>query len=106
MSGKSSYAKCIKRLLSRFKQRAAWVRNDLLYVNELEKYEKRLIDEWDHAFGEMQDDLAEIKSLTEEEKAKAGRKLLSDIEKKDIRIRPKCEEAFVMRGSYHMITSY
>ncbi len=65
-----------------FKQRAAWVRNDLLYVNELEKYEKRLIDEWDHAFGEMQDDLAEIKSLTEEEKAKAGRKLLSDIEKK------------------------
>lgn len=36
----------------------------------------------DHAFGEMQDDLAEIKSLTEEEKAKAGRKLLSDIEKK------------------------
>ena len=56
-----------------FKHRAAWVRNDLLYVNELEKYEKRLIDEWDHAFGEMQDDLAEIKSLTEEEKAKAGR---------------------------------
>ena len=88
-----------------FKQRAAWVRNDLLYVNELEKYEKRLIDEWDHAFGEMQDDLAEIKSLTEEEKAKAGRKLLSDIEKKDIRIRPKCEEAFVMRGSYHMLAN-
>lgn len=88
-----------------FKQRAAWVRNDLLYVNELEKYEKRLIDEWDHAFGEMQDDLAEIKSLTEEEKAQAGRKLLSDIEKKDIRIRPKCEEAFVMRGSYHMLAN-
>ena len=88
-----------------FKQRAAWVRNDLLYVNELEKYEKRLIDEWDHAFGEMQDDLAEIKSLTEEEKAKAGRKLLSDIEKKDIRIRPKCEEAFVMRGSYHLLAN-
>lgn len=57
-----------------------------------------------HAFGEMQDDLAEIKSLTEEEKAKAGRKLLSDIEK-DIRIRPKCEEAFVMRGSYHMLAN-
>jgi len=40
-----------------------------------------------------------------EEKAKAGRKLLSDIEKKDIRIRPKCEEAFVMRGSYHMLAN-
>lgn len=88
-----------------FKQRAAWVRNDLLYVNELEKYEERLIDEWYHAFGEMQDDLAEIKSLTEEEKVQAGRQLLSDIEKRDIRIRPKCEEAFVMRGSYHMLAN-
>lgn len=88
-----------------FKQRAVWVRHDLLFVNELEIYEKRLIDEWKHAFGEMLDDLAEIKSLTEEEKAKAGRKLLSDIEKKDIRIRPKCEEAFVMRGSYHILAN-
>lgn len=88
-----------------FEQRATWVRNDLLYVDELEKYEKRLIDEWDHAFSEMQDELAEINLLTEEEKVKAGRKLLSDIENKDIRIRPKCEEPFVMRGSYHMLAN-
>lgn len=88
-----------------FKQRASWVRNDLLYVNELEKYEKCLIDEWDHVFAEMQDNLAEIKSITEEEKSRAGRKLLSDIEKRDIRIRPKCQEAFVMRGSYHILAN-
>ena len=29
----------------------------------------------------------------------------SEIEKKDIRIRPKCQEAFVMRGSYHMLAN-
>ena len=88
-----------------FKQRANWVRNDLLYVNELEKYEQRLIDEWEHAFAAMEDDLAEFNGVIEDEKAKAGRMLFSDIEKRDIRIRPKCQEAFVMRGSFHMLAN-
>lgn len=88
-----------------FKQRANWVRNDLLFVNELEKYEQRLIDEWEHAFVAMEDDLAEYSGVTEEEKIKEGRRLFSEIEKKDIRIRPKCQEAFVMRGSYHMLAN-
>ena len=88
-----------------FKQRANWVRNDLLYVNELEKYEQRLIDEWEHAFAAMEEDLAEFNGATEDEKTKAGRALLSDIEKRDIRIRPKCQEAFVMRGSFHMLAN-
>ena len=88
-----------------FKQRANWVRNDLLFVNELEKYEQRLIDEWEHAFAAMEDDLAEYSGVTEEEKIKEGRRLFSEIEKKDIRIRPKCQEAFVMRGSYHMLAN-
>ena len=88
-----------------FKQRANWVRNDLLFVNELEKYEQRLIDEWEHAFAAMEDDLTEYSGVTEEEKIKEGRRLFSEIEKKDIRIRPKCQEAFVMRGSYHMLAN-
>lgn len=88
-----------------FKQRANWVRNDLLYVNELENYEQRLIDEWEHAFAAMEDDLAKYKRVTEEEKIKEGCKLFSEMEKKDIRIRPKCQEAFVMRGSYHMLAN-
>ena len=88
-----------------FKQRANWVRNDLLYVNELENYEQRLIDEWEHAFAAMEDDLAGYRGVTEEEKITEGRRLFSEIEKKDIRIRSKCQEAFVMRGSYHMLAN-
>ena len=88
-----------------FNQRANWVRNDLLYVNELEKYEECLIDEWEHCFAAMEDELAEYIEATEEEKIKKGRCLFNDIEKKDIRIRPKCQEAFVMRGSYHMLAN-
>lgn len=89
-----------------FKQRANWIRNDLLFVNELEIYEQRLIDEWEHCFVEMQDELNDFDSSpTEKEKAKFGRNLFSEIEKKDIRIRPKCKEAFVMRGSYHILAN-
>lgn len=88
-----------------FKQRANWIRNDLIYVNELGKYEERLIDEWEHSFAAMEDDLTECVGVTEDEKIKAGRKLFNDIEKQDIRIRPKCQEAFVMRGSYHILAN-
>lgn len=88
-----------------FRQRASWVRNDLLYVNELGQYEQRLIDEWEHAFAAMEETLSETNNAIEEEKAKEGRQLFSDIEKRDIRIRPKCQEAFIMRGSYHILAN-
>ncbi|OUO40596.1 hypothetical protein B5F82_04020 [Megamonas hypermegale] len=88
-----------------FKQRASWVRNDLLYVNELEKYEECLIDEWEHSFAEMEDNLNDIKLITEKDKIKAGRNLLSNIRRKDIRIRPKCQDPFIMRGSYHLLSN-
>ena len=88
-----------------FRQRASWVRNDLLYVNELGQYEQRLIDEWEHAFAAMEETLSETNNATEGEKAKEGRQLFSDIEKRDIRIRPKCQETFIMRGSYHILAN-
>lgn len=88
-----------------FRQRASWVRNDLLYVNELGQYEQRLIDEWEHAFAAMEETLSETNHATEREKAKEGRQLFSEIEKRDIRIRPKCQEAFIMRGSYHSLAN-
>ena len=88
-----------------FRQRASWVRNDLLYVNELGQYEQRLIDEWEHAFAAMEETLSETNHATEREKAKEGRQLFSEIEKRDIRIRPKCQEAFIMRGSYHILAN-
>ena len=88
-----------------FKQRASWVRDDLLYVNELEHYEQRLVDEWNHAFAEMEENLSEKDEVTEKEKAIEGRNLFFNMGKGNIRIRPKCEEAFIMRGSYHMLAN-
>ena len=88
-----------------FQQRANWVRNDLLYMNELEKYESELIDEWEHCFIEMEDDLSICSNITENEKIEKGRKLFSELENKNFRIRPKCDSPFVMRGSYHILAS-
>ncbi|HCL4458723.1 TPA: hypothetical protein N2D04_003837 [Clostridium botulinum] len=89
-----------------FKQRANWIRNDLLYVNELDDYERKLIDEWKHCFYAMQDDLEDYDDkITEKIKVKSGKELFSTLEEKDIRIREKCSEAFVMRGSYHILAN-
>ena len=88
-----------------FRQRASWIRNNLLYINELEQYEHRLVDEWEHAFATMEENLSTAINATEDEKAREGRQLFSNMEDKDIRIRPKCQEAFIMRGSYHILAN-
>lgn len=89
-----------------FRQRANWIRNDLLYVNELEKYEQRLIDEWEHHFASMEDNLSMIKpAASEDDKVRYGQALFREIESGDIRIRAKVEDAFVMRGSYHILAN-
>lgn len=89
-----------------FKQRANWVREELLYTNELDKYEKRLIDEWEHSFYAMQDDLSDYgDQITEDIKVSNAKKLYREIEEKDIRIRDRCSDAFVMRGSYHILAN-
>ena len=93
----------IKDYYRAYHQRASWIRNDLLYVNELDRYEKRLIDEWEHAFAEMEENLRDLEVITDKAKIKAGRSLFSKIGDKDIRIRSKCQEAFIMRGTYHML---
>jgi hypothetical protein len=87
-----------------FTQRNKWIQEDLLYIDELDKYERRLIDEWEHLFANMDDDIDS--NSGENEKQKAGRNLYSQIEQNvDIRIRPKCSDAFVMRGSYHILAN-
>ena len=89
-----------------FRQRASWIRNDLLFVNELEKYEQCLIDEWEHYFASMEDELSIFGSCaTEDTKIKCGQALFKEIESGDIRIRPKVHDAFVMRGSYHILAN-
>lgn len=89
-----------------FEQRANWVREDLLYINELGEYEERLLDEWQRLFFEMEEELDEYGELIEEkQKQKYGRSLFNRMQNIDIRIRPRCSDPFVMRGSYHILAN-
>lgn len=87
-----------------FKQRANWIREDLLFVNELDSYEDKLIDEWKRVFFRMKEDL-EDEEVTEKLKIKKGKQLYNVIQDKDLRIRERCSNAFVMRGSYHCLSN-
>lgn len=86
-----------------FSQRNNWIKDDLLYINELEDYERKLVEEWEHLFARMQDEVSE--NSDEGSKQKTGRALFDCIEDRDIRIRPQCSEPFVMRGSYHILAN-
>jgi hypothetical protein len=104
--GSNSLRMAIRDYYRAFQQRANWVREELLFTNELDKYEKRLIDEWEHSFYAMQDDLSDYgDQITEDIKVTRGKKLYREIEEKDLRIRDRCSDAFVMRGSYHILAN-
>ena len=86
-------------------QRSSWLRQGLVYANELDTYEHRLKDAWEHAFAQMQEDLEDYGSPTEQEKIKAGKKLYSRVMDQDIRIRQAVNASYVMQGTYHHLAN-
>lgn len=84
-----------------FEQRSKWVREELLVDDELESYEQRLVDEWSRFRNVCLD---EISGSSVEEMRQLGLRILKWMElEADIRIRPKVDAAYVMRGSFHML---
>jgi len=85
-----------------FTQRSRWIREDLLYVGELKRYEKRLVEEWEIHFEGMREELGD--KATEEEKVKAAKELYKWIEQGNLlQIRSGVSEPCISRGSYHML---
>jgi hypothetical protein len=87
-----------------FEQRAKWIREDLLHVGELDRYETRLIEEWRIRYEIMRENFGE--ELAEVHMQDDGRALYNWVETQaEIRIRPKVTEPYVMRGSYHILAN-
>ena len=84
-----------------YQQRAKWVREDLLYIDELESYETQLVDEWQRLFEISKEELLDNESSDENVKRSIGKKLYNDIESLDIYIRERVTQPFIMRGTYH-----
>lgn len=84
--------------------RSRWLQHgSLLLPDELDRYDSRLVDEWDHRFAAMEDELGQ--EADEDDKRKAGRALLGELENLNCPIREKCTHAFVMRGSFHILAN-
>jgi hypothetical protein len=100
-AGKKRIAAAIRDYYRAFEQRSRWLRNDLLLVGDLGKYERKLIEEWELVFEAMRDEVGA--GAAEDAKEKAAREVLKWAESVTIPIRPRVTEPFVTRGSLHML---
>jgi len=86
-----------------FEQRSRWAREELLFGGEIEKYEKKLIDEWERYKLALEDEMSDIND-NELEYQKFGRKVFNWMEQDaNIYIRNQVKEPYVIRGSYHIL---
>jgi len=87
-----------------FEQRSRWAREQLLVGDEVESFERRLIDEWERYAAAMTEELAPAPS--EIELKKMGRQIFNWMEQTaDLRMRPTVAEPYVMRGSFHILAN-
>ena len=100
-AGKRRVALAVQDYYRAFEQRSRWLRQELLLIGDLGNYERRLVREWEHVFEAMRDELGA--SAAEQAKEASARKILEWAERVSIPIRPAVTEAFVTRGSLHIL---
>jgi hypothetical protein len=85
-----------------FTQRSRWLRRELVGIDELDRYEERLVDEWRFVFTNLTAELAE--DSDDNGKTKCGRDIfVRAAETAKARIRERYEETFMTRGSLHLL---
>jgi hypothetical protein len=85
-----------------FAQRARWVREDLVEVGELERYERRLQEEWNRLWLPDTDDDPEAQS--ENDARGRGRDVQLACERAMFEpIRPRVAAPYIQRGSMHIL---
>jgi len=93
----------IRNFFRAFEHRSRWVREELLLVGELERYEERLIEEWDILFQQRRDELGE--EATEEAKQTAAQTLYKWVETfTHPQIRSGVIEPSISRGTYQLLS--
>lgn len=88
-----------------FEQRSKWAREDLLIDGEVERYERKLIEEWKRYFAAIKERLL-AEGTNEEQMRKCGMEIYNWVQFKAIfPIRPNVTESYVVRGSYHILAN-
>lgn len=102
--GQGRILHAIRNYFRAFEQRSRWLREELLLLGELERYEDRLVEEWDILFQQMADELRQD-AAAEQAKKTAGQTLYGWVETANHpRIRPGVTEPFVSRGTYQILS--
>ncbi len=92
----------IRNYFRAFEQRSRWIREDLILVGDLERYEDQLIEEWELLFEQMRDELGN--EATERTKIQAAQTLYKWMETgSHPLIRSGCSEPFVSRGTFQIL---
>lgn len=100
-AGKRRITLAVRDFYRAFEQRSRWLRDDLLLVGDLTRYEAKLVEEWELVFEAAKDELEA--TAVEAAKCKAARAVLTWAEQTTIAIRPGVTEPFVVRGSFHIL---
>jgi len=84
-----------------FSQRAHWARVNVLFGGEMEKFERRLVEEWKRAKAWVK----VSETDTEEKLREAGRQLYdwAENQSRGLQIRKQVTEDFIRRGSLHIL---
>lgn len=86
-----------------FEQRSRWVRENLLLVGELGKYERILCEEWKMMFDRTADAIGDMQA--EDEMQKMAAAIYAWAETATIPIRPRVDNHSICRGSLHMLAN-
>lgn len=86
-----------------YAQRSKWIKESLIYTEELDNYDQKLTDEWKFQFTEIKDNLED--GSTEIERIEKGRELYRTIMNKDILIRSNLNDNTISRGSYNGLSN-
>jgi hypothetical protein len=100
--GTSRIASAVRDYLRAYTQRSRWTRDSLVGPDELDRYERRLVEEWRYVFDRCAEELAADSS--EAAKTAVAREIYRWVEEATApSIREHCTERFLVRGSLHML---
>ncbi|MBI3147657.1 MAG: hypothetical protein HYZ17_04010 [Betaproteobacteria bacterium] len=100
-NSKQRILNAITSYLRAFRQRSEWTRDDLLFDADLEKYDRRLFEEWQLQREQVRDELGGAPG--EDAMQTAGRAILKWAEDVTFPIRTGVTVPWVCRGSLHML---
>ncbi|GJQ64795.1 MAG: hypothetical protein SCALA702_38480 [Melioribacteraceae bacterium] len=89
-----------------YEQRSSWARENITITGEVERYDDRLVDEWQRLREVVCEELED--ESPEEILCQAGRKIYTDLSSglnPNLRIRPQVTESYVTVGSYHILAN-